>query len=143
MDVVVIGAGQAGLSSAYHLRRSGLVPDRDFVTHDHSPRPGGAWQFRWDSLTYEKIHGMHALPGMELTGADGSRPSSEVIGEYFAAYEERFGHVFLICAVGLSGAQMLAALEQRMKNDEISEHGVVTTELRKITVLRVRKALAE
>jgi 2-oxo-4-hydroxy-4-carboxy--5-ureidoimidazoline (OHCU) decarboxylase len=38
---------------------------------------------------------------------------------------------------------MLAALEQRMKNDEISEHGVVTAELRKITVLRVRKALAE
>lgn len=90
MDVVVIGAGQAGLSSAHHLRRSGLVPDRDFVTLDHSPRPGGAWQFRWDSLTYEKIHGMHALPGMELTGADGSRPSSEVIGGYFAAYEERF-----------------------------------------------------
>ncbi|WP_373292598.1 NAD(P)-binding domain-containing protein [Streptomyces camponoticapitis] len=91
VDVVVIGAGQAGLSSAYHLRRSGLAPDRDFVTLDHSPRPGGAWQFRWPSLTYEKIHGMHSLPGMELTGADGSRPSSEVIGEYFTAYEERFG----------------------------------------------------
>ncbi|MFI6693829.1 NAD(P)-binding domain-containing protein [Streptomyces sp. NPDC050433] len=90
VDVVVIGAGQAGLSSAYHLRRVGLVPDRDFVTLDHSPRPGGAWQFRWPSLTYEKVHGMHALPGMELTGAAGSRPSSEVIGEYFRAYEERF-----------------------------------------------------
>jgi 2-oxo-4-hydroxy-4-carboxy-5-ureidoimidazoline decarboxylase len=60
-----------------------------------------------------------------------------------AAYEERFGHVFLICATGLSGAQMLAALEQRLKNSEISEQGVVATELRKITVLRVRKALAE
>lgn len=90
MDVVVIGAGQAGLSSAHHLRRAGLMPDRDFVTLDHSPRPGGAWQFRWPSLTYEKIHGMHALPGMELTGADGSRPSSEVIAGYFGAYEERF-----------------------------------------------------
>ncbi|MFI1865547.1 NAD(P)-binding domain-containing protein [Streptomyces jumonjinensis] len=90
-DVVVIGAGQAGLSGAYHLRRAGLVPGRDFVMLDHSPRPGGAWQFRWPSLTYGKVHGMHALPGMELTGADGSRPSSEVIGEYFAAYEERFG----------------------------------------------------
>ncbi|MGH3211075.1 MAG: 2-oxo-4-hydroxy-4-carboxy-5-ureidoimidazoline decarboxylase [Trebonia sp.] len=59
-----------------------------------------------------------------------------------AAYEERFGHVFLICATGLSGAQMLGTLQQRLKNDEISERGVVTTELRKITVLRVRKALA-
>lgn len=91
MDVAVVGAGQAGLSAAYHLRRSGLVPDRDFVVLDHAPRPGGAWQFRWPSLTYGKVHGMHALPGMELTGADDGRPSAAVIGEYFAAYEDRFG----------------------------------------------------
>ncbi|GAA0582954.1 NAD(P)-binding domain-containing protein [Streptomyces crystallinus] len=91
VDVVVIGAGQAGLSGAYHLRRAGLEPDRDFVVLDHAPRPGGAWQFRWPSLTYGKVHGMHALPGMELTGADPARPSSEVIGEYFADYEDTFG----------------------------------------------------
>lgn len=90
LDVVVIGAGQAGLSAAYHLRRSGLEPDRDFVVLDHAPGPGGAWQFRWPSLTYGKVHGMHSLPGMELTGADGSRPSSEVISAYFQAYERRF-----------------------------------------------------
>ncbi|MFF2195966.1 FAD-dependent oxidoreductase [Streptomyces sp. NPDC058157] len=87
VDVVVVGAGQAGLSTAYHLARAGI----GHVVLDHSPRPGGAWQFRWPSLTYGKVHGMHALPGMELTGADPLRPSSEVIGEYFAAYEERFG----------------------------------------------------
>ncbi len=91
MDVVVIGAGQAGLSAAYHLSRSGLAPDRDYVVLDHAPRPGGAWQFRWPSLTYGKVHGMHALPGMELTGADPARPSAQVVGDYFAAYEERFG----------------------------------------------------
>ncbi|MFE2020055.1 FAD-dependent oxidoreductase [Streptomyces sp. NPDC059499] len=90
LDVVVIGAGQAGLSAAYHLRRAGLEPDRDFVVLDHAPRPGGAWQFRWPSLTYGKVHGMHSLPGMELTGADDGRPSSEVIAEYFDAYENRF-----------------------------------------------------
>lgn len=90
VDAVVIGAGQAGLSSAYHLRRAGFEPDRDFVVLDHSPRPGGAWQFRWPSLTYGKVHGMHALPGMELTGADPTRPSSEVIQEYFEEYERRF-----------------------------------------------------
>ncbi|WP_328403317.1 NAD(P)/FAD-dependent oxidoreductase [Streptomyces sp. NBC_00390] len=89
-DVAVIGAGQAGLSSAYHLRRAGLASGRDFVVLDHAPRPGGAWQFRWPSLTYGKVHGMYTLPGMELNGADDTRPSSEVIGEYFAAYEERF-----------------------------------------------------
>ncbi|MDX3452553.1 NAD(P)-binding domain-containing protein [Streptomyces sp. ME02-8801-2C] len=90
VDVVVIGAGQAGLSSAYHLQRTGFVPERDFVVLDHAPRPGGAWQFRWPSLTYGKVHGMHALPGMELTDADPARPSSEVIGEYFDTYERAF-----------------------------------------------------
>ncbi|MCX4673092.1 NAD(P)/FAD-dependent oxidoreductase [Streptomyces sp. NBC_01381] len=90
VDVVVIGAGQAGLSSAHHLRRVGFEPDRDFVVLDHSPRPGGAWQFRWPSLTYGKVHGMHSLPGMELTDADPARPSSDVIREYFDAYERRF-----------------------------------------------------
>ncbi|MFD9175517.1 NAD(P)-binding domain-containing protein [Streptomyces diastaticus] len=91
VDVLVAGAGQAGLSAAYHLRRSGLEPGEDFLVLDHAPRPGGAWQFRWPTLTYGRVHGMHALPGMELTGADDSRPSAEVIGAYFREYEETFG----------------------------------------------------
>jgi 2-oxo-4-hydroxy-4-carboxy-5-ureidoimidazoline decarboxylase len=56
-------------------------------------------------------------------------------------YEERFGHVFLICAAGLSGEEMLAALRARLGNDPDTERKAATTELRKITVLRVRKAL--
>ncbi|CAL9321414.1 NAD(P)-binding domain-containing protein [Streptomyces sp. SudanB182_2057] len=91
VEAVVIGAGQAGLSAAYHLRRTGFEPDRDFVVLDHSPGPGGAWQFRWPSLTFGKVHGMHALPGMELTDADPARPSSEVVREYFDRYERAFG----------------------------------------------------
>ncbi|WP_435283519.1 NAD(P)-binding domain-containing protein [Streptomyces koelreuteriae] len=90
VEVVVIGAGQAGLAGAFHLRRAGYEPDRDFVVLDHSPGPGGAWQFRWPSLTYGKVHGMHALPGMELTGADPARPSAEVISDYFDRYEQAF-----------------------------------------------------
>ncbi|MFD5157747.1 NAD(P)-binding domain-containing protein [Streptomyces hawaiiensis] len=90
VEVVVIGAGQAGLAGAYHLRRAGFEAERDFVVLDHSPGPGGAWQFRWPSLTYGKVHGMHALPGMELTDADPARPSAEVIGAYFDRYERTF-----------------------------------------------------
>ena len=70
---------------------------------------------------------------------DGSRAA---LARGNADYEQRFGHVFLICASGLSGEQMLAALRQRLANDELAERTAATEELRKITVLRVRQALA-
>ena len=57
------------------------------------------------------------------------------------AYQEAHGHVFLICATGLSGDQMLAALAERLENNEEMERTVATTELRKITRLRVAKEL--
>ncbi|MFI0444655.1 NAD(P)-binding domain-containing protein [Actinomadura sp. 6N118] len=87
MDVVVVGAGQAGLSAGYFLRRSGL----DFVMLDHAPRAGGAWQFRWPTLTLGTAHNIHDLPGMPLEDRDPERPASEVVSEYFARYEREFG----------------------------------------------------
>jgi 2-oxo-4-hydroxy-4-carboxy-5-ureidoimidazoline decarboxylase len=59
-----------------------------------------------------------------------------------ADYEDRFGHVFLICATGLTGDQMLGALRERLKNNADIERTVAATELRMITRLRVAKALA-
>lgn len=58
-----------------------------------------------------------------------------------ALYEQRFGHVFLIRAAGLSGEQVLAALRDRLDNDDQAERGVATAELRAITRLRVERAL--
>ena len=58
-----------------------------------------------------------------------------------AAYEQRFGHVFLICASGLSGQQMLDQLQARLGHDPDSERAVVRDELRKITRLRLTKLL--
>ncbi|MFG1810813.1 NAD(P)-binding domain-containing protein [Streptomyces sp. NPDC049040] len=90
VEVAVVGAGQAGLSAGYFLRRSGLAPDTGFVVLDHSPGPGGAWQYRWPSLTYGKAHRVHELPGMPLDDADPGRPSAEVVSDYFARYEREF-----------------------------------------------------
>ncbi len=59
-----------------------------------------------------------------------------------AAYERRFGHVFLIRAAGRSAADVLAALEQRLGNDPATEVGVAGGQLREIAVLRLR-ALVE
>jgi allantoicase len=57
------------------------------------------------------------------------------------AYEERFGHVFLIRASGRSAEEMLAALRQRLGNDPDTERGVVAEELREITRLRLERLL--
>jgi 2-oxo-4-hydroxy-4-carboxy-5-ureidoimidazoline decarboxylase len=58
------------------------------------------------------------------------------------AYEERFGHIYLVCATGLSGEQMLANLAARMDNDPATELRVVNRELTKIAALRLRKVVA-
>lgn len=55
------------------------------------------------------------------------------------AYEERFGFIFIVCATGLSAADMLAALERRLENDPDSELRVAAAEQRKITRLRLEK----
>lgn len=52
-------------------------------------------------------------------------------------YEERFGHVFLICATGRTAAEMYAALEQRMENDPDRELEIAAGEQAKITRLRL------
>ncbi|WP_344431073.1 FAD-dependent oxidoreductase [Amycolatopsis minnesotensis] len=85
-DVAVIGAGQAGLSAAYFLRRAGL----DFAVLDHGKRAGGAWQYRWPSLVLGKVHGLHDLPGMALGTPDTTRPASEVVSEYFGRFERAY-----------------------------------------------------
>lgn len=94
VDVVVIGAGQAGLSSAYHLQRMGLSGPAGFVVLDQSPQAGGAWQFRWPSLTLSTVNRIHDLPGMAFgqavdTSATQVR-AAEAVPRYFAAYEQRF-----------------------------------------------------
>ena len=84
----------------------------------------------------DRVRGQSAA---EQSGvADSSRAA---LADGNARYEERFGHVFLICAAGLSGEQMRAALEERLGNDPATERAVATAELEKITLLRVAKAL--
>jgi 2-oxo-4-hydroxy-4-carboxy-5-ureidoimidazoline decarboxylase len=56
-------------------------------------------------------------------------------------YEQRFGHVFLICASGLSGQEMLTQLQARLGNDAETEQAVVRRELLKITRLRMTKLM--
>ena len=91
VDVVVIGAGQAGLSSAYALRHYGLAPGSGFVVLDAESRPGGAWQHRSPSLTMADVHGIFDLPGARFTpGEGGTQRAADAVPAYFADYERRF-----------------------------------------------------
>ncbi|MEU5874468.1 2-oxo-4-hydroxy-4-carboxy-5-ureidoimidazoline decarboxylase [Glycomyces sp. NPDC047369] len=60
-----------------------------------------------------------------------------------AAYERRFGRVFLICATGLAAEDILAAARRRLDSDEPTERAVTRAELRKIVALRLGKAFGE
>lgn len=97
----------------------------------------------------------HPRIGERATGTDTSAgwsrqeqsgvPDDDLVRQALAtgnqAYEERFGRVFLVCATGLSGEQLLGALNARLGNDEDTEAAVVADELRKIALLRLRKVL--
>ncbi|MFB0838784.1 MULTISPECIES: FAD-dependent oxidoreductase [unclassified Arthrobacter] len=86
-DVVVIGAGQAGLSAAYHLQRRGL----DYAVLDAEEGPGGAWRHRWKSLRMATVNGISDLPGIPKPEVDPAEPSSEFLTRYFGTYEAELG----------------------------------------------------
>jgi cation diffusion facilitator CzcD-associated flavoprotein CzcO len=128
-DVVVIGAGQAGLSSAYHLKRRGLAPNRGFVVLDQAPNAGGAWQFRWPSLTLSTVNRIHDLPGMPFADAVNTSATevqaAVAVPQYYAAYEKAFElpvyrpvHVQVVCGRG----ERLIVESDRL---EVSARGII------------------
>ena len=59
-----------------------------------------------------------------------------------AAYEARFGHVFLVRAAGRSGAEILAEPERRLANDDAAEREETVTALRDIALLRLGQVVS-
>ncbi|MGW0911455.1 2-oxo-4-hydroxy-4-carboxy-5-ureidoimidazoline decarboxylase [Streptomyces sp. NPDC002784] len=59
------------------------------------------------------------------------------------AYQEKFGHVFLICATGRTGEQMRDAVKERIGNAPEQEREIVRTELGKINRIRLARLVEE
>ncbi|HSP36018.1 MAG TPA: allantoicase, partial [Thermoanaerobaculia bacterium] len=79
-------------------------------------------------------------PADEQSGTHGApEETMNALAEANQAYEQKFGHVFLICATGRSADEMLASLRQRMNNDAAPELRVAAGEQRKINALRLEK----
>lgn len=90
VTIAIIGAGQAGLSAAYHAKRLGV----NFVVLDGAPGAGGAWQHRWPSLTLKAVNRIHDLPGLSFQAAvpnlTDDVQARSAVPEYFRAYEAHY-----------------------------------------------------
>ena len=85
-DTVVVGAGQAGLSAGYHLKRAG----RSFVILDANDRIGGSWRKRYDSLKLFTPSWAVKLPGWRFPKASARYPTRDQMADFLEAYATRF-----------------------------------------------------
>jgi putative flavoprotein involved in K+ transport len=96
LDVIVIGAGQAGLAAAYHLKQRGVR----FLVVDAASEIGHAWRSRWDSLRLFTAAQYDALPGLAFPAPDDTYPTKDQAADYLVEYAHRFDlPVLLNCAV--------------------------------------------
>lgn len=87
-------------------------------------------------------HGSQDWSRREQAGLAGSDDAvRRDLAEGNVAYERRFGHIYLVCAAGRGGAELLAVLRDRLGNDPQAEWDVVRAELGKINALRLARLL--
>lgn len=86
-DVIIIGGGQAGLATAYYMKRIGL----NFLILDAEKKPGGAWLHTWDSLRLFSPASYSSLPGLQIPQENSEIfPGREDVINYFTRYEQRY-----------------------------------------------------
>jgi putative flavoprotein involved in K+ transport len=86
IETVIIGAGQAGLSTCYHLRKRG----REFVILDGNARLGDNWRAQWDTLRLYTPKKYDGLPGLPFPGDRWSYPTKDEVADYLGSYAVRF-----------------------------------------------------
>lgn len=138
-----------------HWRQS-LVAARPFTSTEALLATADALARQWQQPELEAALSAHPRIGERASGAD--KESALSRGEQSAmqqadhalqqamqqgnqAYEARFGRVFLIRAKGRSGEQMLAELQRRLQNSEVTEQQEALDQLREITLLRLKETI--
>src|ERR687890_1885411 len=86
IDTVIIGAGQAGLATGYHLQRRGCR----FVILDAATRVGDNWRRQWDSLKLYSPAQYDGLPGLPFPAKKWSFPGKDQVGDYLETYARTF-----------------------------------------------------
>lgn len=85
-DVIIIGAGQAGLSMGYHLSKT----TKRFIILDQGKRIGDVWRNRYDSLMLFTPRSFSSLPGMKMDGNPNEFPSKDEVADYLEQYADTF-----------------------------------------------------
>ena len=86
IETVIIGAGQAGLATGYHLRKRG----RQFVILDGNARVGDNWRAQWDTLRLYTPAKYDGLPGLPFPAGKWSYPTKDQVADYLESYADRF-----------------------------------------------------
>ncbi|WP_111893599.1 ArsO family NAD(P)H-dependent flavin-containing monooxygenase [Acinetobacter sp. MB5] len=86
IDVVIIGGGQAALSTAYFLNRKKI----SFVILDDQNQAGGAWQHAWESLRLFSPNTWSSLSGWLMPPTAQTYPTRNEVICYLTAYEQRY-----------------------------------------------------
>ena len=120
-------AGAAAAADLTWPQVSGALDRHPRIGQRQAAATGGVTEQAWSAAEQSGVADQHA----------------QALATGNADYERRFGHLFLICASGLSGDEILAALHTRLGNEPAVEREVVTDELRKIAALRLAKAVAQ
>jgi 2-oxo-4-hydroxy-4-carboxy-5-ureidoimidazoline decarboxylase len=144
-DAVAAGrpyASVAGLLGRSDAAVAGLAPGdlRDALAGH--PRIGERTGERAGPAGARDDGGADGWSRAEQAGLDGAAaPAMRALADGNAAYERRFGHIYLVCATGRTAGELLALLTARLQNDPDTEWGVVRSELQQINRIRLRKLL--
>lgn len=102
LDVLVVGAGQAGLATGYFLQQAGIR----FRLFDGNARVGDSWRHRYDSLVLFSPRSFSALPGSVMQGDPDGYPTKDEIADYLERYAELF-------RLPIAPQESIACLERR------------------------------
>jgi putative flavoprotein involved in K+ transport len=86
IETLIIGAGQAGLATGYHLARR----HRSSLLLDANDRVGDSWRARWDSLRLFTPARLSGLPGWRFPAPPWTFPTKDEMADYLEAYAGRF-----------------------------------------------------
>jgi putative flavoprotein involved in K+ transport len=121
LDYVVIGAAQAGLAMAYHLKKM----NKKLLVVDGESEIGASWLNRWDSLKLFTPTEFNHLPGLKFNALKGHYPTKFEVADYFKLYINKFDIPLKLNTLITSVRKTEKGFHITHKNGEIEAENVI------------------